>query len=115
MKYVDGFLAAVPAANKAEYTQFARTSAQVFKDHGALSVVDCWGDDVPEGKLTSMPLAVKRQGDEVVAYGWVTWPSKEARVAGMAKVMADPRMSGMKMPFDGQRMIFGGFEVISSL
>jgi uncharacterized protein YbaA (DUF1428 family) len=115
MSYVDGFLAAVPAKNKADYIRFAKEAGKIFKEHGALSVVDCWGDDVPEGKVTSMSMAVKREGDEIVAFGWVTWPSKEARNAGMGKVMEDPRMRGTKMPFDGQRMIFGGFEIVSSL
>lgn len=115
MSYVDGFLAAVPAKNRADYIRFAQEAGKIFKEHGALSVVDCWGDDVPEGKVTSMSMAVKREDDEVVAFGWVTWPSKEARNTGMAKVMEDPRMRGSQMPFDGQRMIFGGFETISSL
>jgi len=115
MTYVDGFLAAVPANKKAEYIQFAKTAGKVFKEHGALSVVDCWGDDVPEGKVTSMPMAVKRQADEIVVFGWVTWPSKDVRVKGMAKVMEDPRMQSTAMPFDGKRMIFGGFEIVSSL
>src|SRR5687768_13768195 len=70
MTYVDGFLAAVPAKTKADYIRFAKTAGQVFKDHGALSVVDCWGDDVPAGKVTSMPMAVKCEEGEVVAFGW---------------------------------------------
>lgn len=115
MTYVDGFLAAVPAKNRSDYIRFAKAAGQIFKDHGALSVVDCWGDDIPAGKVTSMPMAVKCEEGETVAFGWVTWPSKEARNAGMAKVMEDPRMRGEQMPFDGQRMIFGGFEMISSL
>ncbi len=115
MTYVDGFIAAVPAKNKADYITFNKLVGQLFKEHGALTVVDCWGDDVPEGKVTSMPMAVKRQEDEVVVFSWITWPSKEARNAGMDKAMKDPRMQGNKMPFDGQRLIFGGFEMISSL
>src|SRR5687768_15766467 len=110
MSYVDGFVAAVPAKNKADYVRFAKEAGKIFKEHGALTVVDCWGDDVPEGKVTSMGMAVKRQSDETVAFGWATWPSKEVRNTGMAKVMEDPRMKGGHMPFDGQRMIFGGFE-----
>lgn len=73
MTYIDGFLAPIPAANKAEYTQFARAVAQIFKEHGALGAVDCWGDDVPEGKVTSMHKAVQRKEGEVVLFGWVTW------------------------------------------
>lgn len=112
MSYVDGFVAAVPTANRAAYTSHAQEVAAIFKEHGALEVVDCWGDDVPEGKLTSFPMAVKRADDETVALGWVTWASREARDEGWKKVMADPRMApgAMAMPFDGKRMIYGGFE-----
>jgi uncharacterized protein YbaA (DUF1428 family) len=114
MDYIDGFVAAVPNANKAAYIQHARQAAQVFKDHGALALVECWGNDVPEGKLTSFPLAVKCEPDETVVFGWIRWPSREVRDAGMAKAMADPRLmpSDNPMPFDGKRMIFGGFEVM---
>ncbi len=115
MPYVDGFVAAVPTADKDRYLAFARTVGPLFREHGALSVVDCWGDDVPPGKVTSFPMAVKCQPDETVVFGWVTWPSKAARNAGFEKVMADPRMDPkhLPMPFDGRRMIFGGFEVIA--
>jgi uncharacterized protein YbaA (DUF1428 family) len=114
MTYVDGFLAAVPAHKKAEFIEFNRRMGAIFKEHGALTVVDCWGDDVPEGKVTSMPMAVKRQEGEVVCFSWLTWPSKDARNAGMKKAMEDPRMQGAEMPFDGKRIIVGGFEMISS-
>ncbi|MCY1554167.1 putative protein YbaA [compost metagenome] len=91
-------------------------AAGVFKECGALSVVECWGDDVPEGKVTSFPTAVKRKDDETVVFSWITWPSKQVRDEGMKKAMEDPRMqpSPSTMPFDGQRMIYGGFEVIVS-
>ena len=112
MAYVDGFVAAVQTANRAAFLEHAKIAAAVFKEHGALSSVDCWGDDVPEGKLTSFPLAVQRKPDETVVFGWLTWPSRAARDAGMKKAMEDPRMKEMKMPFDGKRMIYGGFEVI---
>jgi uncharacterized protein YbaA (DUF1428 family) len=114
MEYVDGFVIAVPEAKKEAYRQLAEEAANVFKDHGALSVVECWGDDVPEGKLTSFPMAVQRQPDEAVVFSWITWPSREARDAGMAASMKDPRMDHdpSKMPFDGKRMIFGGFRVL---
>ena len=116
MNYVDGFLIPVPTAKKEEYRRLAQTASAVFKDHGALTVVECWGDDVPEGKVTSFPMAVKRKEDETVVFSWIAWPSKAVRDAGMKKVMEDPRMDhDMKsMPFDGQRMIFGGFQVIVS-
>ena len=114
MSYVDGFVAAVPTANREAYRRHAEIAAQGFKAHGALSVVECWGDDVPEGKLTSFPLAVKREPDEVVVFSWVVWPSRAKRDEGMSKVMADPRLQpeAMTMPFDGKRLIYGGFEVI---
>jgi uncharacterized protein YbaA (DUF1428 family) len=114
MSYVDGFVAAVPAANREKYRKHAEVGAIVFKEHGALKVVECWGDDVPEGKVTSFPMAVKRKEDEVVVFSWIIWPSRQARDAGMKKVMADPRVQPdvNPMPFDGQRLIYGGFEPI---
>ena len=114
MNYVDGFVAAVPTANRNSYTKHAEIAAAVFKEHGALHVVECWGDDVPEGKLTSFPMAVKREEDETVVFSWVTWPSRKARDEGMKKVMTDPRLQPDRnpMPFDGKRLIYGGFEVL---
>jgi len=112
MNYVDGFLAAVPTANREAFLAHAKTAAAIFKEHGALGVVECWGDDVPEGTLTSFPMAVKRAADETVVFSWITWPSRSVRDAGMKKMMDDPRMKEMAMPFDGKRMIYGGFEVI---
>lgn len=117
MNYVDGFVCAVPTANREAYLKHAQDAAVIFKEFGALSVVECWGDDVPEGKLTSFPLAVKREPDETVVFSWVTWPSRDVRDAGWAKVMADPRMQpgANPMPFDGKRLIYGGFETILEL
>jgi uncharacterized protein YbaA (DUF1428 family) len=114
MNYIDGFVAAVPTANRQKYREHAEKAAAVFKDHGALAVVECWGDDVPEGKLTSFPLAVKREANETVVFSWVTWPSRQVRDAAWEKVMADPRMKPETnpMPFDGKRLIYGGFEQI---
>lgn len=115
MNYVDGFCASIPTANFEIYKKHAAQVAKIFKDHGALGVVECWGDDVPEGKVTSFPMAVKRKDDETVTFGWISWPSREARDAGMKKAMADPRMQEptvKDMPFDGMRMIFGGFRVL---
>ena len=111
MSYVDGFVAAVPVANKDAYIAFSRDAAAVFKDHGAQTYVECWGDDVPEGKLTSMPLAVQRKDDETVVFSWVVWPSRAVRDAGMQAVMDDP-LCPKDMPFDGQRVIYGGFRVL---
>lgn len=114
MTYVDGFVGAVPTANKEAYRRHAEEAAAVFKEYGALSLVECWGDDVPEGKINSMHTAVLRKDDETVVFSWITWPDKATRDAGMAKVFADPRVSATmdSMPFDGSRMIFGGFEMI---
>lgn len=114
MTYVDGFVAAVPTGNRAKYIKHAEDAAKVFKEHGALSVVECWGDDVPEGEMTSFPKAVKREEDETVVFSWITWPSRDVRNEGMQKVMEDPRMQPgqFEFPFDGKRMIYGGFQMI---
>jgi uncharacterized protein YbaA (DUF1428 family) len=114
MSYVDGFVAAVPTANREIYKTHAEAASVVFKEHGALAMVECWGDDVPDGQTTSFPMAVKRKDDETVVFSWITWPSREARNEGMRKVMADPRMQPdvNPMPFDGKRLIYGGFEVL---
>ena len=115
MRYIDGSVAAVPAGNRDAYLQHAKAMAAVLQEHGALRVVDAWGDDVPEGKLTSFTMAVKREDGEVVAFGWIEWPSRAVRDAGWEKAMQDPRMSGAPMLFDGKRMIYGGFETLSDL
>jgi uncharacterized protein YbaA (DUF1428 family) len=114
MSYVDGFVAAVPNANRAKYQKHAEDAAVVFKEYGATQIVECWGDDVPEGKLTSFPLAVKREADESVVFSWITWPSRKARDDAWKKIMEDPRMKpeANPMPFDGKRLIYGGFEPI---
>lgn len=114
MSYVDGFVAAVPTARQADYKKHAEEAAVVFKEYGALKVIECWGDDVPDGEMTSFPMAVQRKDDETVVFSWILWPSKAARDEAMEKVMADPRMQedANPMPFDGQRMIFGGFKMI---
>jgi uncharacterized protein YbaA (DUF1428 family) len=114
MNYVDGFVCAVPTANREKYRRHAEVAAQVFKEHGALKLVECWGDDVPDGKLTSFPMAVKRKPDETVVFSWIVWPSRQVRDIGMKKVMADQRSKPdtNPMPFDGARLIYGGFEMI---
>ncbi len=114
MNYIDGFVIAVPTANKDTYQHHAEIAAQVFRQYGALQVVECWGDDVPEGKLTSFPMAVQRKPDETVVFSWISWPSKAARDEGMKKSMEDPRLQSTAnpMPFDGKRMIYGGFQVV---
>ncbi|TAL94701.1 MAG: DUF1428 domain-containing protein [Paraburkholderia sp.] len=114
MTYIDGFVAAVPTASREAFRQHAEAAAVVFREQGALQVVECWGDDVPEGTLTSFPMAVKRKDDETVVFSWILWPSRQVRDKGMRAVMADPRLQPETnpMPFDGKRAIFGGFEVI---
>jgi len=114
MSYIDGYVVAVPSGNKEGYIQLAKQAAQVFKDHGALRVVEGWADDVPEGELTSFPLAVQCKPDESVVFSWIEWPDRAARDQGMKQSMEDARMQHDpdSMPFDGQRMIFGGFKSI---
>ena len=114
MHYVDGFVAAVPTARREEYLAYATKFADVFKKHGALRVVETWGDDVPEGKLTSFTMAVKREPSESIVFSWITWPSKDARDTAWKALMEDPAMQpgATPMPFDGKRMIFGGFQMI---
>jgi uncharacterized protein YbaA (DUF1428 family) len=116
MTYVDGFVASVPTANRSAFVEHAQALAKIFKEYGAISVVDCWGDDVPPGKLTSFPLAVQCQPEETVVFSWITWPSRQARDDAWQRVMADPRLQAAATPpFDGKRMIFGGFEMISAI
>ena len=113
MTYVDGFVIAVPAANKQAYVKLATDAAAKFREFGALQVVECWGDDVPEGKVTDFKRAVAATSDEIVVFSWIVWPSKAVRDAGNAKMMADPMMQpGTDIPFDGKRMIWGGFETV---
>jgi uncharacterized protein YbaA (DUF1428 family) len=100
-------------AKKDTYVRHAQEAAVFFREHGATGVVECWGDDVPPGKLTSFPLAVQCKEGETVVFSWITWPSKAVRDVGMAAFMKDPRMAAMgEMPFDGKRMIFGGFQMV---
>ncbi len=112
MEFVEGFVAAVPTANKAKYIQHAKDAAKIFKESGALKLVECWGEDIPGGDKTSFPAAVKCKEDETVVFSWVSWPSREARDLGMEKVLNDPRMKDNPMPFDGSRLIYGGFQVV---
>ncbi|MBX9899319.1 MAG: DUF1428 domain-containing protein [Burkholderiaceae bacterium] len=115
MNYVDGIVCAVPAANKQKYIAYAQIFVTLFKEAGAIRLVDCWADDVPDGKLTSFPMAVKREADEVVVFSWIEWPSKEVRDQAWKNLMDDPRMQpgpDNPMPYDGKRMIYGGFQMI---
>ncbi len=110
MAYVDGFLAAVPIENREAFLEHARKTDAFFKKVGATRVVECWGDDVPEGKTTDFRRAVKAEAGEQVVFSWIEWPSKAVRDKAMAAMMDDPEMQNVEMPFDGKRMIFGGFE-----
>lgn len=113
MSYVDGFLIPVTHDNREAYKALAELAAPIFIEHGALRVVECWGDNLEHGKHTDFFMAVKAEETENVVFAWIEWPSKEARDAGNAKVMADPRMKiDGEMPFDGKRMMFGGFSVL---
>lgn len=114
MPYIDGFAAAVPTANREAFIAHAQEAAVVFRDYGAIEVIESWGDDVPEGKVNSFHTAVHRKDDETVVFSWVKWPDKATRDAGWEKIMQDPRMQPDRnpMPFDGKRMIIGGFDII---
>lgn len=112
MAYVDGFVVPVPHGNKEAYRDLAQRSAEMFIEFGALRLVECWGHDVPDGKVTDFKGAVKVENGENVVFAWITWPSKEIRDAAHEKMRTDPRMANMTMPFDGKRMIYGGFEVL---
>ena len=110
--YVDGFLAAVPAGNKQAYLDMAKKSAALFREYGAVRIVETWGDDVPDGKITDYKGAVKATPDEKIVYSWIEWPSRQVRDESWKKLMEDQRMKDQKMPFDGKRMIYGGFTPI---
>lgn len=111
MPYVDGFILAVPKAKIEDYKKLARTAGEVWKEYGALDYVECIGDDVPYGELTSFPRAVQAKEDEIVIFAWITYESRQQRDAINAKVMSDPRLQSSKdVPFDGKRMIWGGFQ-----
>lgn len=112
MAFIDGMVAAVPNANKAKFLEHAKFADPIFKEHGALNVVETWGTDVPEGKVTDFRRAVQATADETIVLSWITWPDKATRDAAWEKLMKDERMQKMQMPFDGKRMIMGGFDVI---
>lgn len=114
MSYIDCFVAAVPTENKEKYIVHAELSSTVFKDHGALKITEAWGDDIPEGDVTSFPMAVNCTKEETVVFSCVVWSSKEVRDAAWQAIMEDPRMQPDQnpMPFDGKRLIYGGFDTI---
>ena len=111
MSYIDGFVIPVPQGKKEAYLALARTAAEIFTSLGATRVVECWSDDVPDGKVTDFKMAVKAEAGEAVVFAWIEWPSKEVRDVGMKASSEDERMKPhlADIPFDGKRMIFGGF------
>lgn len=117
MTYVDGFIVAVPKKNMAQYRKMAKRAGKVWREHGAISYVESVADDAPMGKITSFPRSVKMKPDETVIFSWVTYKSRADRNRILKKVMADPRlqMDNKNMPFDGKRMIYGGFKVFLEL
>jgi uncharacterized protein YbaA (DUF1428 family) len=112
MTYIEGFVLAVPTANKDEYRKHAAEAAPLFKDFGVARMVENWGDDVPKGKVTDFQGAVQAKDDETVVFSWFEYPDRKTRDAANEKMMSDPRMEemGKNMPFDGKRMIMGGFD-----
>jgi uncharacterized protein YbaA (DUF1428 family) len=121
MSYVDGFVLAVPSANKEKFIAHAKKANSVFMELGATRVLECWGDNVPEGKVTDFHRAVQANDDETIVFSWIEWPDKATRDAAMSKMgemmKSDDRMNPEKnpMPFDGKRMIFGGFTPVVEL
>ena len=112
MAYVDGYVAAVPAANKQDYIKHAREAAELLREWGATRIVENWGNDVPAGQQTDFMRAVQAKPDEIIVFSWVEYPDKATRDAAGQKMMTDPRMQAMTMPFDGARLIYGGFETL---
>ena len=121
MSYIDGFIIAVPKGNKEKFIEHARKGDSAFVDLGATRILECWGDDVPDGTVTDFRRAVQATEDETVVFSWIEWPDKATRDAGMAKMgdlmKTDPRMNPETnpMPFDGKRLIYGGFAPVVTL
>lgn len=116
MPYVMAYAAAVPTAKKEAYAKHASLAAEIFKSHGATRIVECWGNSVPPGEVTSFPLAVQAGPDDTVVMGWQEWPDKATHDANIQAAMSDPRFREMgEMPFNGKTMIFAGFEVVLDL
>lgn len=117
MVYVDGFIVPVPKAKLDAYREMARTAGEVWMEHGALSYVECIGDDIPYGEVTSFPRSVQATDEETVVFSWITYKDRASRDEILAKVMADPRLAGedWKQVFDGKRMIYGGFQAFLTL
>ncbi len=114
MAYIEAFIEAVPTKEKDQFIEFCKQVTPVFKKHGAIEIVDCWGDDIPEGKHTSFPMAVKLKEDETVALSWIIWPDKATRDKGSKLAMEDPSLQNINTPFDLKRVVLGGFEKLDS-
>ena len=113
MPFIEGFVTAIPAANRAAFLEHAKKAARVFQEFGAGRIVDAWGDDVPKGETTDFYRAVEAKGDEAIGFGWIEYADRARRDAASRKMMSDPRAAEIgEMPFDGRRMIFGGFEPV---
>jgi len=115
MPYIDGFVLAVPTADKAKFLDHAQRMDSLCLEFGALRIVECWGDDVPKGEVTDFHRAVSSQDGETVVFSWIEWPDKATRDSSMAKMRTDERMMAEPMPFDGKRMIYGGFTPVVDL
>ena len=119
--YIDGFIIPVPTANKDKFVAHANSADSIFIEFGATRILECWADDVPDGEMTDFRKAVQAKADESVVFSWIEWPDKETRDAAMAKMMSkdfdDDRMNMDKnpMPFDGKRLIYGGFTPLVEL
>jgi uncharacterized protein YbaA (DUF1428 family) len=112
MPYIEGFVAAVPIANRDGYIEQARQGAEYFRRLGATRVTECWGDDLPRGELTDFFRATQAKEDETVVFSWIEYPDKATRDTANAAMSADPDATQMDLPFDTRRMFWGGFEVI---
>jgi uncharacterized protein YbaA (DUF1428 family) len=121
MTYIDGFVIAVSTANKQKFIDHANSADSLFMELGATRILECWGDDVPDGKLTDFRKAVQAKDDETVVFSWIEWPDKATRDVAMGRIAelmkTDDRFNAEKnpMPFDGKRMIFGGFSPVAML
>ena len=116
MSYVMAYVGSVPTERKEDYLKSCRTLGEMFREHGATRIVETWGNEVPEGKLTSFPMAVKAEPGETVVFGWQEWPDKAAQERAWEAVQQDPRAGAMQdMPIDGKRMIFAGFDTLLEL
>lgn len=121
MSYIDGYVLAVPKANREKFIDYAKAVDGIFIKYGALRVIECWGDDLPKGQQTDFFMAVAAKEEETVVFSWVEWPDKATRDTGMEQMMHEMKTDELfdqeknPMPFDGLRMIYGGFETVVDL